>query len=171
MNDVGEELLEVVTPDGDIIGKALRKEVHGNNTLLHRVVHVFVFNSAGDLLLQQRALNKDVAPGKWDTSVGGHVDFGETIEAAMKREMEEELGIKSGKKAPVFLYKYIHSNAFESELVYSYSFTYDGQIAFNKEEIESVKFYPIAEIEEKLGTELFSDNFEHEFQQFLRYKG
>ncbi|MBF0463904.1 MAG: NUDIX domain-containing protein [Nitrospirae bacterium] len=171
MNDVGNDLLEVVTPDGDIIGSALRKDVHGNNKLLHRVVHVFVFNNRGELLLQQRSLNKDVAPGKWDTSVGGHVDFGESIEVAMQREMEEELGIASDKNVPVFLYKYIHSNDYESELVYSYSFTHDGQIVFNKDEIESVKYYPIREIEEKLGTGLFSDNFEHEFHNYLRLVG
>src|SRR3990172_7021722 len=89
----GDETLEVVDKDGNVLGLAKRSEIHGNPSLVHRVVHVLVFNSKGDLLLQKRSMNKDVAPGTWDTSVGGHVNPGEDIPEAARREMKEELGI------------------------------------------------------------------------------
>jgi len=52
-----------------------------------------VFNKQGDLLLQKRSMSKDIGPGKWDTSVGGHVNPGEDVYSAAVREMDEELGI------------------------------------------------------------------------------
>jgi isopentenyldiphosphate isomerase len=87
----GNEILEVVDKYGNVLKLAKRSEIHRNPSLIHRVVHVLVFDKKGRLLLQKRSLNKDVAPGKWDTSVGGHVNPGEDILEAAKREMKEEL--------------------------------------------------------------------------------
>ena len=81
-----EEIFTVVDKNDQPVGKATRSEVHGNPKLIHRVSHVLVFNSKGDLFLQKRGLNKDVQPGMWDTSVGGHVDFGEDYKTAALRE-------------------------------------------------------------------------------------
>ena len=73
------EHFPIVNENGEIIGKATRTECHSGSFLLHPVVHLHVFNSRGELYLQKRAENKDIQPGKWDTSVGGHVDYGEEI--------------------------------------------------------------------------------------------
>jgi isopentenyldiphosphate isomerase len=163
--DTQEELLEVVNEEGKIIRTLPRSVIHGNPSLMHRVAHVLVFNKDGALLLQKRSMNKDVAPGKWDTSVGGHVNAGETIEEAVSREMEEELGITScGLK---FLYSYIHSNPYETELVYTYSCAYEGVIKFNQDEIDEVRFWRIDEIKENIGKGVFSDNFEDEFKMYF----
>ena len=81
------EYFPLVNEKGDVIGKATRAECHSGSFLLHPVVHLHVFNSQGQLYLQKRASTKDIQPNKWDTSVGGHVDFGETIEEALKREV------------------------------------------------------------------------------------
>lgn len=107
-----EELLEVVDHEGKIVSILPRTYIHGNPSLIHRVVHVLIFNTEGKLLLQKRSLNKDVAPGKWDTSVGGHLNLGENPLRAAKREMEEELGISFGEQR--FLYSYIHTNSYET---------------------------------------------------------
>ena len=48
--------------------------------LLHPVVHLHLFNSRGELYLQKRPEWKDIQPGRWDTAVGGHVDYGETVD-------------------------------------------------------------------------------------------
>ncbi len=162
-----KQILEVVDKQGCVIGAAPRKCVHGNNQLLHRVVHVLVFDKYHRLLLQKRSLNKRVAPGRWDTSVGGHVDCCEPVEKAMFREMEEELGIRP--LAPRFIYQYIHSNDFESELVFTYTCRYDGKITYNHEEIDSVRFWEMKEIIDHLGKGILSDNFEDEFKRYQRW--
>jgi isopentenyldiphosphate isomerase len=162
------ELLAVVNERGEIIKNLPRSEIHGNPSLMHRVVHVLVFNSKGELLLQKRSMNKDVAAGKWDTSVGGHVNSGETPDGAVKREMEEELGITTCRL--VFLYTYIHTNAYETELVYTYKCTHDGEINFQKDEIDEVRLWSMDQIRQNIGNGILSDNFEHEIQTYIRKK-
>ena len=159
-----EEMIEIVDSDGNITGIAPRNEVHGNPALMHRVVHVLVFNSKDELLLQKRSMDKDVAPGKWDTSVGGHVDPGESLIDAAKREMKEELGISP---KPVYLYTYVHSNDYETEQVHTYKCIYDGDVTFNPEEIDEVRSWGFMEVQQSIGTGLLSDNFEHEIRTFL----
>jgi isopentenyldiphosphate isomerase len=162
-----EETLEVVNEKGETLKSLPRSEIHGNPALLHRVVHVLVFNEQGELLLQKRSMNKDVAPGRWDTSVGGHVSAGETLDEAMKREMAEELGIRAC--VTEFLYTYIHSNEFESELVYTYSCVYNGVIKFQQDEIDEVRPWSLDEIRENSGKGILSDNFEHEIKIYLKH--
>lgn len=162
-----EEFIEIVDPDGKVMGVAPRSKVHGNPSLMHRVVHVLVFNARGELLLQKRAMTKDVAPGRWDTSVGGHVDPGETLEEAARRELHEELGVEA---EPKFLYSYIHSNDYETELVYTYWCLHDGPFEFNRDEIDHVRFWPLAEIRanmEGMEGSVLSDNFKHEISTYL----
>jgi isopentenyldiphosphate isomerase len=166
--DIQEEFLEVINEHGDTIKTLPRSVVHGDPSLMHKVVHVLVFNKNGELLLQKRSMNKDVAPGKWDTSVGGHVNAGETIIEALSREMEEELGITTCE--PEFLYTYIHSNQYESELVYTHSCVHSGQIRFNKDEIDEIRFWTSDEIKQNLGKGIFSDNFEHEIMTYMKFR-
>ncbi len=164
-----DEYLEIVNERGEILGRELRSKIHGNPSLIHRVTHVLVFNPAGELLLQKRSMKKDVAPGRWDTSVGGHINAGESIEEAVLREMEEELGIKG--IMPEFIYSYIHSNPYETELVYTHHCVYDGEIKFNTEEIEEVRFWRLSDID---GSEAFSENLLHEislYKDFLKRMG
>lgn len=163
-----EELLEVVDHEGKIVNILPRMHIHGNPSLIHRVVHVLIFNEEGKLLLQKRSLNKDVAPGKWDTSVGGHINLGEDPMTATRREMEEELGISLCE--PRFLYTYIHTNSYETELVYTYACIYEDEIFLNPEEIDEVKFWSMGEIHENLGKGVLSDNFEQEVSNYMRLK-
>jgi isopentenyl-diphosphate delta-isomerase type 1 len=162
-----EEFLEIVDNEGRTTGYARRSEVHGNPSLLHKVVHVLVFNDEGRLLLQKRSQNKDVAPGKWDTSVGGHISPSEDLIAAAKREMEEELGIVPEDIKPV--YSYIHSNHYESELVFTHSCTHNGPFSFNKEEIDEILFWKIEDIKKAIGSGILSDNFESEITKYLSH--
>ncbi|NOY68352.1 MAG: NUDIX domain-containing protein [Deltaproteobacteria bacterium] len=158
------DILEIVDESGQVVGAAPRRNVHGNNNLLHRVIHLMVIDSAGRILLQKRSPQKRVAPGRWDTSVGGHVDCGETVEESLVRETEEELGIRPKDAVPC--YSYIHSNDFESELVFTHVCLYDGNFRHNEKEIESVRFWEVEEIRAAFGTGVLSDNFEDEFDRF-----
>ena len=85
--------------EGRVVGAATRGECHNGSRLLHPVVHLHVFNSQGEVYLQKRPEWKDIQPGKWDTSVGGHMDYGETPEEALVREVGEELGIRQPPRA------------------------------------------------------------------------
>jgi isopentenyldiphosphate isomerase len=80
------EIFPVVDEEGNEISLAPRTVCHdGKSMLLHPVVHLHLFNEKGELFLQKRALTKDLLPGKWDTSVGGHISPGEKPEEALKR--------------------------------------------------------------------------------------
>jgi isopentenyldiphosphate isomerase len=165
MTSQDREKLEIVDDEGNVIGLAERAELHRSPGLIHRVVHVLVFNNHGDLLLQKRSFRKDVAPGKWDTSVGGHINPGEDVLAAARREMEEELGIKGFELH--YLYRYLFSNRRESELVNTFSCIYEGEVDFNREEIDAVAFRDIPTIKTNLGKDIFSGHFEKEIRRYL----
>ena len=68
-----DELLEIVNEDDEVVGLAPRWQCHSDPAFMHRTVHVLIFTSKSNLVLQLRSMTKDIAPGKWDTSVGGHV--------------------------------------------------------------------------------------------------
>lgn len=158
---VGEEWFDLVDEDGNRVGGARRSECHGNPELLHQAVHVFVVNRAGGVFLQKRAATKDVQPGKWDTSVGGHVDAGETPDAAARRELGEELGARDAE--PEFLYAYIWRSPIESERIQSYRLWHEGPFALQREEIDQGRFWRVTEIEAAMGAGVFTPNFEHEW--------
>lgn len=160
------EILEIVDRQGNVIGQAERAVLHADSSLIHRVVHVLVFDQEGRLLLQKRSHKKDVAPGKWDTSVGGHVSPGEEPLAAAVREMEEELGVSGC--GLEYLYTCLFSNHQESELVHTYRCTFDGDVTFNREEIDAVRYWSLREIQECLGREVFSSHFEQEIGNYLK---
>ncbi len=89
-----EEFLEVVDERDQVTGTASRKEIH-QKSLRHRSVHIFIFNSAGEIYLQKRSPDKDQYPEHWDSSAAGHVDPGETPREAAHRELAEELGLEA----------------------------------------------------------------------------
>jgi isopentenyl-diphosphate delta-isomerase type 1 len=166
---VNGDSVDLVDEDDRIIGQALRSECHGDPKLIHRAVHVLLFNDQQQLLLQKRSCHKDIQPGKWDTSVGGHLDPGENYRAAAIREMNEELGV-----AGIPLRELYHSkirNRVESENVRTYLTIYNGPIRFAPDEIDEVRFWSHEEISAALKSGCFTPNFEEEwsmFQDWLR---
>ena len=100
--DNKNELFPLVNEDGQVLGSITRGKAHDGSKLLHPVVHLHLFNSHGQLYLQKRPEWKDIQPGKWDTACGGHIDYGETVEAALSREVREELGVTSFKPLLLF---------------------------------------------------------------------
>jgi isopentenyldiphosphate isomerase len=162
-----EEWLPLVSPDGLTVGKARRSEVHGNPSLLHPVVHCVVVNLRAELLLQLRSLTKDVQPGRWDTSVGGHVAFGERIEDSLIREVREELGICPDETQLQFLHKYVMTNSIESELVYTFLLEHEGPFVPEPYEIDELRFWSVPDIEAARGRSILTPNFEDEFDRYL----
>lgn len=160
-----DEMLTWVTDLDEILGPVPRSQVHGNPSLIHRSVHVLVVNHAGHLLLQKRSLRKDTQPGKWDTSVGGHVGFGQSYEEAARREAEEELGLILGDL--IFLYPSRIRNEVESENIHTFLHVSNGPFRPEPGEIDELRFWSKAQIRKALGNGVFTSNFEEEFGLFL----
>ena len=166
--DNPSELFPVVDETGRVVGCATRGECHDGRRLLHPVVHLHLFNSRGELYLQKRPLWKDIQPGRWDTAVGGHVDYGETPDEALRREVREELSVTEF--TPERLTQYIFDSVRERELVYVNRTVYDGPVT-PSDETDGGRFWTIGEILRTLGTGLFTPNFESEFRRvFLTIK-
>ncbi|MBR5893345.1 MAG: NUDIX domain-containing protein [Bacteroidaceae bacterium] len=159
-SDNNAELLPLVDEDGNVIGSATRGECHDGSKLLHAVVHLHLFDSEGRLYLQQRPMWKEIQPGKWDTAVGGHVDWGEDIGTALHREVHEELGISG--IDPQFLVRYIFESEREKELIYVYKAVYDGEV-LPSDELDGGRFWTLQEIREAIGRQMLTPNFEQEF--------
>ena len=150
--------------EGQVVGKATRGECHGGARLLHPVVHLHVFNNNGEIFLQKRPEWKDIQPGKWDTAVGGHIDYGETPEEALVREVREELGITTF--TPQWLGMYVFESQRERELVYVYQTVHDGEIHPSEAELDGGRFWTIDEIRSAIGQGVLTPNFESEFLRF-----
>ena len=164
-SDNSQELFPVVDASGTVIGRATRGECHGGSMLLHPVVHLHLFNSRGGLYLQHRPLWKDIQPGRWDTAVGGHVDYGETIDEALRREVREELGITDFQPERVAVYEFRSER--ERELVHVYRTVYDGAVC-PSEELDGGRFWTPEEIRANLGRGVFTPNFEGEVDRILK---
>ena len=158
--DNNEEIFPVVDENGTTVGKATRGESHSGSKLLHPVVHLHLFDSSGRIYLQQRPLWKDIQPGKWDTAVGGHIDYGETVEAALRRETQEELGLTD--LSVEFLLKYVFESERERELVHVFRATYDGDVR-PSEELDGGRFWSLDELRESFGKGVLTPNFEQEY--------
>lgn len=165
MTDNKEEMFPIVDEEGHITGAITRREAHGGSKVLHPVVHLHVFNAQGDLYLQKRPHWKDIQPDKWDTACGGHVDLGENVGQALRREVREELGITDF--TPETLGHYVFESARERELVYVHKTTYTGDIHPSTEELSGGRFWSRDEIAATLGKGVFTPNFESEYQRFF----
>ena len=151
------ELFDVVDENDQVIGQATRKEVHAQS-LLHRSVHILVFNSQGELYLQKRSIEKDENPGYWDTSAAGHVNAGEDYLECAHRELKEELDIEGHLKP--FVQIQAGPETFW-EHVRSYTCISDQTIHPNPEEITEGRFWPLEAVSNALGQEdlLFTSTF------------
>lgn len=164
----GEEMLPLIDETGKVIGIAPRSECHKGPGKLHPVVHLQIVDGRGGMYLQKRASSKDIQPGMWDSAVGGHVSAGEDLDAALARELREELGVTrlaieaSGARVePILRYRWDTDR--ESELVFSYIVTYSGPFTPDVGEIEEGRFWSFADIRANLGMGMFTPNFEHEY--------
>lgn len=156
------EMLPVIRENGIVYAQASRRYCHGGSFLLHPVVHLHIINRNAELYLQKRSMKKDLLPGRWDTAVGGHVDYGETLEEALYREASEELGFRDFN--PIFLKSYIWESAREKELVSVFATVGNFTLKPDNDEVTEGRYWNMSEIESNLARGLFTPNFEQEFK-------
>ena len=129
-----EEIFDVVNERDEVIGRQTRDEVHRLG-LMHRAVHVLVFNSRRHVFLQKRSMAKDRLPGLWDSSASGHLDCGEDYDACALRELREEIGLELS-AAPQRLFKISACAQTDQEHLWVYRCQAQGPFIVNPDEIE-----------------------------------
>jgi len=136
---MNQEIFDVVNDRDEVIGCRPRSEVHRLG-LLHRAVHVLIFNPRGQVFLQKRSMKKDRQPGVWDSSASGHVDSGEEYDATAVRELREEIGLTLP-TPPARLFKINACAETDQEFVWVYRGYAEGPFQLNTEEIDRGEWF------------------------------
>ena len=158
-----EEMLPVVEPAGLVIGQMARSYAHSGSFLLHPVVHLHIIDRFGRVYLQKRAASKKLYPGRWDTAVGGHIEYGESISEALMREAREELNFYDFN--PVFLDSYEYRSGTELELICAFVCVGNFKIEPHNIEVDQGRFFTEKEIRES-DQDMFTPNFLSEYERF-----
>jgi isopentenyldiphosphate isomerase len=139
-----EDIFDVVNEHDEVIDRKPRSEVHRLG-LLHRAVHVLVFNGRGQIFLQKRSMKKDRQPGVWDSSASGHVDSGEDYDTTAVREVWEEIGLRLA-KTPERLFKIAACAATDQEFVWVYRCESEGPFTLHPDEIDEGGWFSPEEV-------------------------
>jgi isopentenyl-diphosphate delta-isomerase len=145
-----EELI-LVDRDDNEIGFRSKADCHNGAGVMHRAFSLFLFNDAGELLLQQRGVEKRLWPGYWSNSCCSHPRRGETLPIAMMRRLHDELNTAAELE---YVFRFCYQAHFseagsENELCHVYLGRIDGDIRPNDSEIESVRFISAAGLDDE----------------------
>ena len=164
-----EEKVILVNEKDDQLGLMGKMEAH-QKAVLHRAFSVFVFNRKGELLLQQRALDKYHSPGLWTNTCCSHQRDGESNIEAGKRRLEEEMGFSCDLEELFwFVYKASFDNGLtEHELDHVMIGHYDQDPEINKEEVASHKWMLLEDVKKDIDMrpELYTEWFKIIFKEY-----
>lgn len=167
------EQFETFDDAGNLLGLVDRPEVHARG-LWHRSSHVFLFRSDGRLIVQRRAVDKDLYPGRLDYSVGEHLTPGETHEQGAHRGLEEELGITHVVLEAVgperrARFEDVALGVHDCEIQQAFRGVFDGALEPDPVEVEAVECYRLDELGELTATD--PERFTPWFTKDLRELG
>ena len=154
------EMLPVVEDSGLVVAQASREYCHRTG-LMHPVVHLHIIDRKGRLFLQKRSPSRESWPCRWDSAVGGHVVYGESLEAALMRESKEELGFTAFN--PVSLGCFVFKGTTECEQVHLFAAVGSFNLHPHNAEVSEGRWWEMQEIEDNLGKSVFTPNFEEDF--------
>ena len=152
------EYFPVIESTGLVVGRSLRQYCHSGMKPLHPVVHVHIIDRYSRIYLQRRSVMKEIQPGKWDTAVGGHVSYGESLLEALHREAFEELRFCNFN--PIFLESYIFESEIEKEMVNVFAAVGSFELHPDQEEVAEGRWWELHDIDSAIGTGVFTPNFE-----------
>lgn len=164
-SDTGE-YFPVVLSNGMVIGRTTRSYCHSGAKPLHPVIHIHIIDRYSRIYLQKRSMKKDIQPGKWDTAVGGHVSYGESILEAVYREAYEELAFTDFH--PVRLDTYEFESPIEKEMVNVFAVVGSYDLHPDMDEVDEGRWWPVEEIDANIGKGVFTPNFESEYQMIRK---
>ena len=160
------EYFDIVDERDKVIGTASRLQCHRSPNLIHRSVHIFVFNSQKQLFVQKRGENTDMHPNLLCSSAAGHVTAGDDYGKTAFRELKEELGIEPEMVVPVFEIKL--NDGKQTEFVTLFFCYHNGKVEPNTKELGGGEFRNIKDIKENI--EANGDEFTPFFKEvFLKY--
>lgn len=162
----GGEMFPIVQPNGLVTGRAARTYCHGGAKPLHPVVHIHIIDRYSRIYLQKRPMHKDIQPSKWDTAVGGHVSYGESIIEAVFREASEELGLVEFN--PIYIETYEFESPVEREMVNIFAAVGSYDLHPDPDEVAEGRWWDVADIDASIGKNVFTPNFESEYQMIRK---
>lgn len=156
---MSKELIDVLDENGIKTGEILpREEIHKKG-LWHRSIVVAIINDKNEILLQQRAEQKDKNAGMWDISVAGHISTGQDALSAAAREINEEISISLGYHVDIKSFRYMFSfrtqqkfsNHFIENQFYDFFILRKEDLDINKikmqeSEVQAIKLVSINEL-------------------------
>lgn len=148
--DKANELFFVVDENDSPLEPLPRKLVHGHG-IWHRVSHVWILNGKGYVLCQQRSMEKESNPGRWEPFFGGHLHPQEGYEQGALRELKEEIGLQVGSLTYSQTYKRRDTDhdGYNNEFQGIFSIEWDGDITklhFDDKEVERVGWVRLSEV-------------------------
>lgn len=132
--------LVLIVDEHNVEIAVVSRKIMRQQRLIHRACYILVFNGAGDLLVQQRTMTKDIYPGWYDAAAGGVVLAGESRGECAERELAEELGVRNVPLEHCFDHYYED----DGNRVWGSVFRcrYDGPFTLQKEEVAGIEFVP-----------------------------
>lgn len=142
------EILDIVNEKDEVVGSTSREDIY-NKLLCHRIVHVLIFNDNNEMALQLRSSSVSFCPNHWSTTVGGHVQSGESYEKAALREYQEELGLVTTLE---FLSKDYYKNTKDApdKFLTTFKTNYSGPFCPNEKEVARVDFFTVDQIKKMI---------------------
>ncbi len=156
LDDATELFYQVDQHDREI-GRITRKQAHSNPNIIHRSVAALIINQNDEMLFQKRSLQKDMNPGFWSYGVGGHVNYGQTYQSAIVRELQEELGLIHPQVR--FLKKILVPSEKETEMksVFEVRLKEVPHFVLDSTEVSEVQWVSIDKITHFVNTHPFTD--------------
>lgn len=146
-----EELI-LVDRDDNELGHLSKAQCHDGEGVMHRAFSVFLFNDAGELLLQQRSTQKRLWPGYWSNSICSHPRRGESLAIATARRLRDELNFDTALER---VYRFSYTAAFgdagsENELCHVFLGRATNEIRPNQSEIAAIRFVSPRDLDTEL---------------------